>query len=520
MHLTVQMLAVNQYLWTPSNFCELNHSLNGIVYLTSGLQENMEDDTENISSILRGVQLPDDSYNINMFQQSVDSMSERQPPETGFVLKNASEITQALSLSHSMNRPPPSETSYSTQLTHQEPVVPHDGWNLGIHRSSELNLRFSEQQSTGNLAGIYPCNSNATTQTSLAHWSPSFQGFANLGQNDSQLDVLLGCLPAYKPVISDSPETLLHASRFDLTHPVISTSTSFEVPVSLQESAAYPTLSPPTAIKSAALLPSHSEVKPSNNPSAPVNDQGQPDAKEGLDEESDSDGPYAKLIHKALMHAPGHKMHLQDIYAWFEKNTRKAKANDTKKGWRNSIRHNLSMNAAFQGTKTSSEGGQSKKNNVWALTEEAIRNGVQSTTRYRKQGSKKTKSEHPVPQRQRSGAKGGRAAKRSARVRRAARDLTPKTEPDLPTVSITTSLPQSERHTHYMTTTVEHPQPLSLATPRLGITALDEYDFRRIIQCTDVSPDFPLFYYDDSNDKNGGSLDCHTSTDQAFWAKS
>lgn len=55
------------------------------------------------------------------------------------------------------------------------------------------------------------------------------------------------------------------------------------------------------------------------------------------------DAPYAKLIYKALMEAPNHSMVLQDIYQWFIDNT--TKGNSVSTGWRNSIRHNLSMNA-------------------------------------------------------------------------------------------------------------------------------------------------------------------------------
>ena len=53
--------------------------------------------------------------------------------------------------------------------------------------------------------------------------------------------------------------------------------------------------------------------------------------------------PYATLIFKALRSAPGNRMILKEIYKWFENNTDKNK-NGTK-GWQNSIRHNLSMNA-------------------------------------------------------------------------------------------------------------------------------------------------------------------------------
>jgi hypothetical protein len=60
-------------------------------------------------------------------------------------------------------------------------------------------------------------------------------------------------------------------------------------------------------------------------------------------EDTGPDEPYAKLIWRALMSAPDHSMVLQEIYQWFRENTTKG-SSDTK-GWMNSIRHNLSMNA-------------------------------------------------------------------------------------------------------------------------------------------------------------------------------
>lgn len=62
------------------------------------------------------------------------------------------------------------------------------------------------------------------------------------------------------------------------------------------------------------------------------------------DEEGSSDPPYSTLIYQALFSAPGMKLPLQGIYSWFEKNTTKGKDQNSK-GWQNSIRHNLSMNA-------------------------------------------------------------------------------------------------------------------------------------------------------------------------------
>jgi hypothetical protein len=64
-----------------------------------------------------------------------------------------------------------------------------------------------------------------------------------------------------------------------------------------------------------------------------------------------SEAPYAKLIYKALIEAPNHSMVLQDIYQWFIDNTEKGNSAST--GWRNSIRHNLSMNAVSDSSKVS-----------------------------------------------------------------------------------------------------------------------------------------------------------------------
>lgn len=67
-------------------------------------------------------------------------------------------------------------------------------------------------------------------------------------------------------------------------------------------------------------------------------------ASSSTDEEGNIDPPYSLLIYQALSSAPGKKLPLQGIYNWFEKNTEKGKDQNSK-GWQNSIRHNLSMNA-------------------------------------------------------------------------------------------------------------------------------------------------------------------------------
>ncbi|KAK5552353.1 hypothetical protein LTR46_009683 [Exophiala xenobiotica] len=136
------------------------------------------------------------------------------------------------------------------------------------------------------------------------------------------------------------------------------------------------------------------------------------------DEETFDDKPYAMLIYEALKQAPGHRMMLRDIYDWFRHNTTKPQESGSN-GWQNSIRHNLSMNKAFENDRDTTRANSRKANSVWVLTEDAVKNGVQSTTRYRKTGGGKRMGQRaPAIQRQRSGAKGGRAASRAARQRR------------------------------------------------------------------------------------------------------
>jgi hypothetical protein len=74
---------------------------------------------------------------------------------------------------------------------------------------------------------------------------------------------------------------------------------------------------------------------------------------------------------------------------------------------------------AFENDRESTTGGSRKTTSVWVLTDEAIRNGVQSTTRYRKNGTAKTTSRgrKPAISRQQAGARGGRAARNAARRR-------------------------------------------------------------------------------------------------------
>ncbi|KAE9368566.1 hypothetical protein N431DRAFT_443992 [Stipitochalara longipes BDJ] len=147
-------------------------------------------------------------------------------------------------------------------------------------------------------------------------------------------------------------------------------------------------------------------------PSSEASDDGGNSSREMTAIEGEDqaiDEPYAKLIYRALMSKPNHSMVLQEIYQWFRDNTVKG-SSDTK-GWMNSIRHNLSMNAAFKKTERKVPGDETKKSTEWVLEDFAIKDGVQSTTRYRKgtNAKKFMKTDSPAPARQSSGRRGGLA---------------------------------------------------------------------------------------------------------------
>ncbi|KAK4953070.1 hypothetical protein LTR10_008775 [Elasticomyces elasticus] len=123
---------------------------------------------------------------------------------------------------------------------------------------------------------------------------------------------------------------------------------------------------------------------------------------------------YAKLLWRCLLDAPEHTMTLKELYDWIKEHSQKAK-DPKNRGWQNSVRHNLSMNAAFERVPPRESQGV-KKGSLWRLTPAAARDGVISTTRYRKDPKHKPlKRATPALKRQISGAKGGQATRNAQR---------------------------------------------------------------------------------------------------------
>ncbi|KAJ5694523.1 hypothetical protein N7536_004935 [Penicillium majusculum] len=180
------------------------------------------------------------------------------------------------------------------------------------------------------------------------------------------------------------------------------------------ESLQPPPDSPPSPLSEVSSYHSpHSLAASSPGMTAQTADRLSPRSSTGdNNQERHSHPPYSVLIYQALKEAPGNKLQLQSIYSWFEANTDKG-GDPNAKGWQNSIRHNLSMNAGFEAVKE--EIGPGKRAvNFWRLTPEAIRSGgIQSTTRYRKlQHLKKgVNSGHRGATRQQSESKGAHATR-------------------------------------------------------------------------------------------------------------
>ncbi|KAJ3488115.1 hypothetical protein NLG97_g6260 [Lecanicillium saksenae] len=116
--------------------------------------------------------------------------------------------------------------------------------------------------------------------------------------------------------------------------------------------------------------------------------------------------PYSKLLWMAFMSSHTKRLSLRQIYEWFEINTNKPNNN---KGWQNSIRHNLSMNGAFQKAPFKEDGSESRRATEWILVDSAVKEGIKSTTRYRR-NTGRSKASAIDRERMHSSYSGGRRA--------------------------------------------------------------------------------------------------------------
>ncbi|KAL2270759.1 hypothetical protein VTJ83DRAFT_130 [Remersonia thermophila] len=240
--------------------------------------------------------------------------------------------------------------------------------------------RFSWGQQDPDLAAVASCSSGSFTLVADQGCTPSDDGLQGLPSTGVPF------LSEYRPSSSSqnayplTPESGL---------PLSPCSTTLSLSMDLG-----PSGSPGDSL---ALLGTHQDEqrqKPPPDPSEGTESAGKTSPSQAPTStgcETKTEEPYAKLIHRAFMSTPRRAMTLQEIYQWFRENTDKGK--DDTKGWQNSIRHNLSMNQAFQKRERPSGGtpegdsnslGDGKKSTEWYLMDWAI-DGVESTTRYRKE---------------------------------------------------------------------------------------------------------------------------------------
>ena len=142
------------------------------------------------------------------------------------------------------------------------------------------------------------------------------------------------------------------------------------------------------------------------------------------------------------------------------------------------------------------------------LESSAVNEGVKSTTRYRKSAPNKKigKSENPAPQRQRSGAKGGKAARKAAKLRRSARledsehyRLVDRNVGSLRVVNRGLSSPNKRASTGpevYQAASLPYPLQAPLTDRHTSSEDPESFGFGDITGCVNAYPHEPLFYED------------------------
>lgn len=161
------------------------------------------------------------------------------------------------------------------------------------------------------------------------------------------------------------------------------------------------------------------------------------------------------------------------------------------------------------------------------LAKSALLEGVKSTTRYRKHNANKKglRADHPAPQRQLSGAKGGKAAKKSAATasRIAASKLRKSVRSErIPSplqVSIMGQYEEPPHHHHqhglpYYSGNSPYYHHTPTSTPLSLVSEPRAFEFANIVGCT-PEIEGPLFYDDTDpiHPSDGPMLSSHAFTD-------
>lgn len=146
---------------------------------------------------------------------------------------------------------------------------------------------------------------------------------------------------------------------------------------------------------------------------------------------------------------------------------------------------------------------ETRKGYIWVLEESALFEGVKSTTRYRKHNANRKvgKGETPAPQRQQSGAKGGKAARKSAKMRRSSRmdeSMPFQHEEGNPTVFSSTSMMESHARGVADGSFPSDSVPYYIQTPTPPMKPLlledHHYSYPSIATYASTSTDEGLFY--------------------------
>ncbi|EAW11481.1 forkhead domain protein [Aspergillus clavatus NRRL 1] len=411
---------------------------------------------------------------------------------------------------------PLSDGSYQDNPPYSDPCSPT--WAHSVSNSPEtLEVSIPEQKAWGHeTAQIYTLSSSTspleTSADGSSQWYPYYdkepsRAMASYSNSDQGTAQLRG------PSVSQSPSDWKPGveSQNRIGFDAQSYYASSQVPGSFSEHSEIRISSQPATSLASSVpsfpTPSQLPTQPSHSDHMEIKravDLGETRDTPDSTEDSSLDAPYSHLIYEALMNAPDKKLPLQGVYSWFEKHTTKGKDQNSK-GWQNSIRHNLSMNAGFEAVKGEATGGK-KAMNYWRLTDEAIKKGIQSTTRYRKQANHKRSlgSDPPAPQRQRSGAKGGKATKITAKYRGQMLIVTGQADAQReqlrhqPVAPLQPQPMGSYYHPYSLQTTTStaivaptHVSDPATLMPRLSV---EQYGLSSAIGCSEAPPCSPLFY--------------------------